>query len=333
MAGAIAGTALVDFAPHLTRKLTTITLTINNLCNLSCPHCYLQYKPSKSSNYISQQVMNAVEETSFKHLVIVGKEPLVNSHSQEIVGKIVSANVKRGKTIGLITNGLKLSKLAQSSAADLSYIDVSFDGGKETYHLYRKADFGEVIGNIHAVSRNLPHLQFNALHVVNLSTARHISDMVNVKNYANFNKIMFSPYIETKNDGENTVERLPIRIVLEKFASNPDFMYTENAFILLDIYHLLGESKLFHDEGFNSMNEIKNTVLSLGLEGKVKLIENDPLSHGFLRVTYDGYLLSPYKSLDPSYYRETGNHVSKIEIDEYFRNITFNPSAFIAHAN
>jgi MoaA/NifB/PqqE/SkfB family radical SAM enzyme len=41
MAGAIAGTAILNC--KLQSALDTVALTINNSCNLHCPHCYLQY--------------------------------------------------------------------------------------------------------------------------------------------------------------------------------------------------------------------------------------------------------------------------------------------------
>ena len=77
MAGAIAGTALVNYAPHTSKQLSTITLTVNNLCNLQCPHCYLQYD-GEENKYIGSEVLEHLYKADFKHLVIVGKEPFVN---------------------------------------------------------------------------------------------------------------------------------------------------------------------------------------------------------------------------------------------------------------
>ena len=85
MAGAIAGTALVNYAPNISKKLSTVTLTVNNLCNLQCPHCYLQYDGGETK-YISPSILEHLYNAEFKHLVIVGKEPFVNTKTVLLLG-------------------------------------------------------------------------------------------------------------------------------------------------------------------------------------------------------------------------------------------------------
>lgn len=332
MAGAIAGTALVNYAPKATDKLSTITLTINNICNLSCPHCYLQYKQEKK-RYIDSEVINAVSDTKFNHLVVVGKEPFVNEQSISILSKIVVSNSQQGKSVGVITNGVGLDHVNSELTSNLAYIDVSFDGGEKTYSLYRKSDFKNVIRNINNIQANQRTI-FNALHVVNDYTIRNIDDMVDVVKFADFKNIMFSPYIETQNDGSNFVEKLKLKSILEAFADNVKFMNTKEAFILLDIYHLLGDldvNKKFDEN--ESIFSIKKMLNDLGLIEKVKLIEKDPIHHGFLRVTYDGYLLSPYDSLNPMYYKNKGVKIGETSIENYFNFLYENQVNFPFHAN
>ena len=45
MGGVVSGSAIM--IPKSTGHLHTITLTINNQCNLHCPHCYLKYSGTK----------------------------------------------------------------------------------------------------------------------------------------------------------------------------------------------------------------------------------------------------------------------------------------------
>ena len=62
MAGAIAGTAILK-ASNLSDKLHTITMTINNECNMNCPHCYLHCENDKS--LISQETINSIFKAKF----------------------------------------------------------------------------------------------------------------------------------------------------------------------------------------------------------------------------------------------------------------------------
>jgi MoaA/NifB/PqqE/SkfB family radical SAM enzyme len=318
MAGAIAGTALVSYSPNVTNKLSTITLTINNLCNLTCPHCYLQYK-EMGSVYISNTTIKALHETDFKHLVVVGKEPFVNNESARILTEIAIEVKRRSKSIGVITNGLGLGRLNSKLAEALSYIDISFDGGAGTYDQYRKGNFTALIENIQDVEQKYPGIQLNALHVVNDRTVEHLDDMVRVNRFARFQKMMFSPYIETKNEGKNGVSKLNIKGMLLSFARNEEFLKASNAFVLLDVYHLLGdlnddERSYSEFEELSNINEVRSFIRTIGLGSKVRLIEKDPLFHGFVRVTYDGYLLSPYDSLHTKNYHKSSSKISEISI-------------------
>jgi MoaA/NifB/PqqE/SkfB family radical SAM enzyme len=321
MAGAIAGTALINYASQLSDKLSTVTLTINNLCNLSCPHCYLQYEDG-GTKFITGDILEQLYRADFKHLVVVGKEPFVNKRSVSLLEEITNAVKKQGKTVGVITNGIGLDKMNTILAKNLSYIDVSFDGGPISYNNYRKGNFEQLISNINGVAEQYSFTAFNALHVVSDQTIANISDMVDVGNFFEFKNIMFSPYIETLNNGANHVSKLKIREILSRFSANNNFMNSQASFILLDIYHLLGDisgkAKYADYELHENMEFLKEMVRSCGVEAKVKLIEKDPIFHGFVRLTYDGYLLSPYASLNPADYKKEGVLIDQMSIAEFF---------------
>lgn len=323
MAGAIAGTALVNYSPELTDRLSTVTLTVNNLCNLNCPHCYLQYDGDEGK-YISEKVLDCLYQAEFKHLVIVGKEPFVNDISINSIYNLCTRIKRNGTTIGVITNGLNLNKVSLDLINHFDYIDVSFDGGKESYEKYRRGYYQRIINHIKSLQKESPGTTFNALHVLNNYTIHNIDDMISVKEFADFKNIMFSPYLETNNDGKNYVDKVKINNILSALARNKRFMHTKNAFLLLDVYHLLGD---FDSPGYYSqfdlppnLNEIKDLVKVMNLKDKVKFIEKDPLKHGFLRLTYDGFILSPYDSLNPSEYKINGQTIDSISINEFFRD-------------
>lgn len=48
-----------------------------------------------------------------------------------------------------------------------------------------------------------------------------------------------------------------------------------------------------------------------GLANKVIFVEQDPLFLGYIRVTYDGYFMTPYQSLYPSNYYTVAIPVEK----------------------
>lgn len=321
MAGAIAGTALVNFASERTNKLSTVTLTVNNLCNFSCPHCYLQYADG-SKKYISDDILSHLYLAEYKHLVIVGKEPLVNEKTINIVEQIAQTVKTQGKTVGLITNGFGLDKVKESLLSKLSYIDISFDGGAETYSKYRGGDFGALVKKAKQINERYGFDKFNVLHVVNDVTINSLEDMLSVRNYFKFKHMMFSPYIETRNDGFNSVKRITIDGILKTFAKSKNFRSDPNAFILLDTYHLMGEIDQLanyseKDELPNAEN-VRLLIKKYDLSEKVKLIENDPILHGFVRLTYDGFVLSPYASLNPADYKVNGEKVSETSLLNFF---------------
>ena len=322
MAGAIAGTALVNYAPETSKKLSTVTLTINNFCNLKCPHCYLQY--DGDSKIITDDVVNQLFKSEFNHLVIVGKEPFANNKSISLVDRICREAKSRNISIGVISNGHGLHQVGLDTLNLLDYVDISFDGGAKSYAFYRKGDFNSLMQKISMVQKALPNLHFNALNVLNNATLGNLDDMLDIKNYATFRSIMFSPYLETQNDGVNYVAKVRLRNLLLHLSGNQQFMNTKEAFLLLDTYHLWGDLsrsvKYSEQSDPSNLSNIASLISYLELAGKVKLIEKDPIHHGFLRLTYDGYILSPYDSLNPKHYTSNGSSIHSVSLNQFFQS-------------
>jgi len=312
MAGAIAGTAILNDL-SLSNKLKTVTLTINNTCNLSCPHCYLQY--DKKNFLLKDETIEAVFKSDFEHLAIVGKEPLVNKNSISLLEQLINRCNASGITSSIITNGIGLINLEPKIAAKLSYIDVSFDGGPETYSKYRKGSFDKIIKSINYHKSN-SNIIFNALHTISSNTIKNIDDMVKIKDFSNFDKIMFSPYLSTMNFGANTVSIVSMNEIFNVLSKSKLFNETSNAFLLLDTYHL-------QQQGISEQN-IKNKIVKYNLEDKIILIEKDPLDYGIIRVTFDDYILTPYESIHPKYYHKAQLLASENNLNKAFDMIRFN---------
>lgn len=307
MAGAIAGTAILNNL-NLTNRLRTITLTINNNCNLNCPHCYLQY--DRKNFIVEEPTINSIFKAEFEHLAIVGKEPFVNKYSVELLENLIERCFLNGKTISVITNGIGLTKLNPTFIKYLDYIDVSFDGGPLTYKNYRKGDFFKIIDSINQVASN-SNIRINALHTISSATIENIDDMMAIKQYAKFGIIMFSPFLDTLNDGIFKVSVISIEDILKKLSQSDSFMYTEDAFLLLDTYHATQEGV--------SIGQLNNLIDKYSLKTKIKLIEKDPLNYGIIRVTFDDFVLTPYESIHTQNYHKSNFVASSTNLNQVFQ--------------
>jgi len=298
MAGAIAGTAILNCS-H-TDRLHTVTLTINDRCNLNCPHCYLQYRDEAA--LISDDVLDIMFKSQFSHLAIVGKEPLYSISTATLCCEIAARCSKSRKSFSIITNGLRLSLIPPSALQDFSFIDISFDGGPLTYRSYRRGNFEDVIRGIDYLRTN-DFRSINALHVLNSNTISAVADMMSIAEYAQFGSIMFSPYIVTSNYGSNTVRSLKIQEIFETLAACKSFVDNERAFLLIDFNHL-NEQRIDAEECLSMAG-------TLGLVGKIKMIVEDPLLFGIIRVTFDGLVLTPQQSIHPRDYADCAFRLNK----------------------
>jgi sulfatase maturation enzyme AslB (radical SAM superfamily) len=287
MAGAIAGTALLNLTKNdkLSDKLEIVTLTVNNECNGGCPQCYLQYNGPE--NYVSGEVMDAIVAGDFRHLAIVGKEPLFNASHAKQTENLAERVILSKKTVSMITNGANLYLLNDPEL--FSFIDVSFDGGKKTYS--RNGIYGKIIDNINNLRQS--GVKFNALHTLYGENLKNISDMVSINDDANFDIVMFSPYLMTRNDGINYVSAVTLEEVFQKAADNKEFMAHKNTLLNVDLFHA-------QQQGIN-INMVKEQTDKYGLENKTILFDSD-LSKQVVRVTYDGYIMTPKDSLNPADY-------------------------------
>jgi MoaA/NifB/PqqE/SkfB family radical SAM enzyme len=293
MTGAMAGsTATLHRA--ISDQLRVITVTINNRCNLSCPHCYLQY--SGPSHCIDAATIEAISRSCARHVAIVGKEPLVDTASVALTEQIIQTCAAHGKSISLITNGLKLHRLSDAALAALDWIDISLDGGSATYSTYRRGNFGRVIDNVKSsLARGARAV--NALHTVSTANLDAIEDMMAVASLANWSKIIFSPYAEVRNAGTNATSPVPCATLLASLSASQAFRVHSPACLLL------GKSA-FSDQGLSD-GDVAKFVQKAGLVGKVIQVEEDPIRLGYIRITYDGYVMSPYQSLHPAEYRSS----------------------------
>jgi sulfatase maturation enzyme AslB (radical SAM superfamily) len=276
------------------KNLKLVTLTVNNVCNMNCPHCYLQLN-KVSSDWIDNPLLKKVLASHFNHLAIVGKEPLFN---QDHINKLISLAKqikKSGKTISIVTNGKNLNLVNRELLNNLDFIDISFDGGEKTYSQFRRGDFQKLKQEIQSIYAS-GFKRINALNSVHSENIGNIDDMMSITKIIPFEKIMFSPYLITENFGDNKVSKISLKELFERLSSSKQFMEAKQAIVNIDSYHLQ-QAKL-------SANELIELAKEFGLKNKLVLHDKDLLHFGVVRITYDGKILSPGQSLNPKNYSE-----------------------------
>ncbi|GHT88257.1 hypothetical protein FACS189474_3170 [Bacteroidia bacterium] len=294
MAGAISGTAITHSLKTKKRSLDTVTLTINCVCNYKCPHCYLDY--ASNNKHINDNVIERLFVLDFNHLSVVGKEPFADSVSRGISKRLVELCNQTNKTISFITNGSNLGLLQDFDLEKIKFIDVSFDGGIQSYKQYRGGNIQNILNNI-----NLLHKkglkEINALHVLSERTIPYLDDMIELNSHFAFDKMMFSLYLDTNSINSRTEKTLTLQNVFQTLRNNDSFIKSPNVFLLLDKYNFLDESEL-------TVDNIEFYINKYELNDKVLLIKEDPIEYGFVRVTYNGFVLTPTDSLNTSEYNE-----------------------------
>lgn len=261
---------------------------------MNCPHCYLQLNKT-SSDWVDDLTLNKVIDSNFEHLAISGQEPLVNQdHTNKLIDLAKRIN-RSGKTISIITNGKNL-KLANKELLDnLSFIDISFDGGEKTYSQFRRGNYNELKKHIQKIY-NSGFKNINVLHSVHSGNIKNIDDMMSVTKIMPFKKIMFSPYLVTENFGKNQVSKISLKELFKRLSSSKAFMQTKQAIVNIDSYHL--------EQAKMSSQELIKLADQFGLKEKLVLHDKDLLPFGVVRITYDGKVLSPSQSLNPKKYSQ-----------------------------
>lgn len=290
MAGVVAGSVISNYGMY-SPVVRLVALTVNNICNLKCPHCYLQY--TGQNQYFPQSLQDTLLAQPFEHLAIVGMEPFVNKKTALSTIELAERARSAGKTVSAITNGYGLKFLDSHACSLFDFIDVSFDGGLETYTRFRAGDLTRLRESIDRVrSYGLP---LNALHTLYQENIGNIDDMLTVLQFYDFQKVLFSPYVETMNEGKNCVGQIPLLHILKALVQSEAFRQEPKAYLLLDSYHYMSEKV---DEA-----SVKAELARLKLSQKVHVVPHTPLQVGSIRVTYDGLIMSPATALHTAMYK------------------------------
>ena len=304
MAGVVIGSLITKYQMP-SPSVRAIAVTVNNECNLSCPHCYLQYEGPKT--FMAEATRTALLASPYQHIAIVGKEPLFNRVHASQTLDIAQAAKSQGKDVSLITNGLGLHFLTHDELAIFDYIDVSVDGGPESYRKFRGGSHEKLMKGL-AAAATATH--FHALNTICQSTSSTISDTITGCPAEIFSKVYFSPYVDAKSHGASGTQGLPLLQILTLLRHNEAFMNDPRAFLLVDFYHIAYEGL--------TRDQVAGWVERMSLQTKVHLIPHTPLTLGIVRVTYEGQILPPETAIHTARYGEWSYRVGEKSLNSAF---------------
>ncbi|HPA16161.1 MAG TPA: radical SAM protein [Verrucomicrobiae bacterium] len=164
-----------------------VSMVVNNSCNLSCRHCYLQV-PTLADRALGEAEWERVFATALADdttmLSLNGKEVFLGTKGPGLLHKLVELRrrIAPEKRIGVITNGTLIAPHRQLiEGAHLTFLDISVDGLPEDHDAIRgPGAFAAVRPNLEwaaqilgprafvsltAQKRNLPRFNEAVLHM------------------------------------------------------------------------------------------------------------------------------------------------------------------------
>jgi len=304
MSGVMAGTTILA-VPAERSTLGTVTLTVNNSCNLDCPHCYLT--EAAADAVIGYAIIDSILRSSCDRICIVGKEPLANRRTVEAVEDIVFRASARNKSVSLISNGLNGSLLSNTAVSKLDWIDISLDGGRTSYQQYRGGSWSKLERSLSGLQdRGLKELR--VLQMLSSLTVPYLEDMVDSSLALGASILMFSPFRHTRGTRPQSGEAVHPRELLDRLRP----------------YAAVPELRLSFDADYASAFGDISAVLVEAREvfgNKFSYIDQDPISRGIVRVTYDGLVMTPLQAIHTKDYEHCALPLADQDLDMLFHKL------------
>lgn len=271
MGGVIIGSAMESV---IKGDMTEVcgSVCINTGCNLACIHCYLGKKIG--NEVMLPEIAEKIARMSWRKVVIVGTEPFLDENSV----KIVEIFAKRPGT-RVLTNAVNLGKFAQR-VASLEAIDISLDGGPETYS--RGPDFSSIIESS-KIWRDVSGRDVFVLHTLTLQNLGNISDMLEGSRLIGATSTYFSPMIPTL--GGCSLPPISVEQIVQALKS----FAGGNWKLVVDPIHAFAS--------WETWNKIKDCMSSLPEENQL-VADFDP-GERVVRIDHLGRARHPIFSIHP----------------------------------
>lgn len=282
--------------------LHTITLTVNGICNMACEHCYLSFKNS-SDKYVSDEIVAKLLDIDFKHLSIVGKEPFFNEEHTRKTEELVAKFKQKGVSISIVSNGKNLHLAKDGFFQEIDSLDISFDGGPETYSNNRQNSFENLVENLRR-AKNLGLKSLNALNILFLENYKNIDDIMSINDFLNIEEIMICPYLKTNRQGENSRTTVSIDKICKALSESKKFIESKNAFLFIEKDHL-------DQDGISKENFLQIAKKYNMPPSKYRILEKPALQYGIVRISWDGKIFSPEDAIHTKDYDKAKNVLEK----------------------
>lgn len=202
-----------------------ISYFINNVCNLSCKHCYVGTKRNNNRLSVTEwkNVFLQCIELGALTFGNVGKEPTLSwDDTIELMQWFKNKSNSLPKLrYGMVTNGTLLTneRIAELTKTEPTYIDISFDGNKEQHNAIRGDDMYE------KTRETLTWFPPSLMEKVFISFT---ANTTNLSGFATMMKDLYqlgvrqflvSPYVSTE-DTTNTNELIAENSTIVEFARN-----------------------------------------------------------------------------------------------------------------
>lgn len=285
--GAFAGSAALD-CPTLRPDLSVITLTLNNACNLQCPHCYLQF--DAMDMLVPDYVVDAVADSPAQTVSIVGKEPLRDRRTIRRLGEIVTRVKRAGRRVGFITNALNAPLLPPEIVQSTHWIDVSVDGTPQSYHRIRGGSPARLLRGVEFL-HHAGAPEINILHTISTANLQEVPALADFGRQLGSGKVIFSPYAATRHQG---VQPQALSVTSWEFlhALTRKDCDLSRCWVVLDLESVSNDQQRF------------TQALRTALSDRVILFADDPIRYGMIRVTYDARVMSPRAAMHTRHYAQ-----------------------------
>jgi len=207
---------------YLKAGIVATGLAVNNLCNLSCTHCYLlelegsgqnsRFRETNRQEFTLDRAVAIVEDASktVPLIVIPAMEPLLTEIDRE---KVVKIGEVAGKNtiLGMVTNVINAPKLSQKQVGSIndtySFITISMESGVKEYHdsIRGPNSFERAIKGLEYLLNNglsPDRLAFNAtLHPGrDLKPTKQVMSLLELGARYGITKYSFSPFVSSKSE-------------------------------------------------------------------------------------------------------------------------------------
>lgn len=143
------------------------SLVLNNSCNLSCKHCYLQV-PELTGPVLSQDewiaLASSIMEARIPYLCLAGKEVFLAKKNIDLLARFDDMNQAGGHPtrLGVVTNGTLITPHRQFlKGMHLDYLDISLDGDRTAHDAVRGAGaFDAAKENVRWAAAEMPQPYF-----------------------------------------------------------------------------------------------------------------------------------------------------------------------------